>query len=160
MSIVSVKFCKLAKSTFNINILLFSLPSQNKKKFQHIVAEKAAQGAGKRNKKKNKFHKKWIWWLSEAFQIYYLQFFSRRWLEHKSYFLTSWCLMKLYWILLIEDTSSLITDWKNVWNRSENTSKIDCKHVIKDMQYSCQCTWLKLKPFLIKWTCILHVSVE
>ncbi|XP_049910580.1 deoxynucleotidyltransferase terminal-interacting protein 2 [Epinephelus moara] len=31
---------------------------KNKKKFQHIVAEKAAQGAGKRNKKKNKFHKK------------------------------------------------------------------------------------------------------
>ncbi|XP_031162946.1 deoxynucleotidyltransferase terminal-interacting protein 2 [Sander lucioperca] len=30
----------------------------NKKKYQHIVTEKAAQGAGKRNKKKNKFHKK------------------------------------------------------------------------------------------------------
>ncbi|XP_068563388.1 deoxynucleotidyltransferase terminal-interacting protein 2 isoform X2 [Cebidichthys violaceus] len=30
----------------------------NKKKYQHIVTERAAQGAGKRNKKKNKFHKK------------------------------------------------------------------------------------------------------
>ncbi|XP_071343862.1 deoxynucleotidyltransferase terminal-interacting protein 2 isoform X2 [Trachinotus anak] len=30
----------------------------NKKKYQRIVAEKAAQGSGKRNKKKNKFHKK------------------------------------------------------------------------------------------------------
>ncbi|XP_059197919.1 deoxynucleotidyltransferase terminal-interacting protein 2 [Centropristis striata] len=30
----------------------------NKKKYQNIVMEKAAQGAGKRNKKKNKFHKK------------------------------------------------------------------------------------------------------
>ncbi|XP_040896097.1 deoxynucleotidyltransferase terminal-interacting protein 2 [Toxotes jaculatrix] len=30
----------------------------NKKKYQHIVTEKAAQGAGKRNKKKKKFHKK------------------------------------------------------------------------------------------------------
>ncbi|XP_034737945.1 deoxynucleotidyltransferase terminal-interacting protein 2 [Etheostoma cragini] len=30
----------------------------NKKKYQHIVTEKAAHGAGKRNKKKNKFHKK------------------------------------------------------------------------------------------------------
>uniref|UniRef100_A0A4W6G345 Deoxynucleotidyltransferase, terminal, interacting protein 2 n=1 Tax=Lates calcarifer TaxID=8187 RepID=A0A4W6G345_LATCA len=30
----------------------------NKKKYQHIVTEKAAQGAGKRNKKKNKFRKK------------------------------------------------------------------------------------------------------
>lgn len=38
------------------NILLCSLPSKNKKKYQHIVTEKAAHGAGKR--KKNKFHKK------------------------------------------------------------------------------------------------------
>ncbi|KAG8003666.1 Deoxynucleotidyltransferase terminal-interacting protein 2 [Nibea albiflora] len=30
----------------------------NKKKYQHIVTEKAAQGAGRRNKKKHKFHKK------------------------------------------------------------------------------------------------------
>ncbi|KAF3690943.1 Deoxynucleotidyltransferase terminal-interacting protein 2 [Channa argus] len=30
----------------------------NKKKYQHIMMEKAAQGAGKRNKKKNKFQKK------------------------------------------------------------------------------------------------------
>ncbi|XP_039984358.1 deoxynucleotidyltransferase terminal-interacting protein 2 isoform X2 [Xiphias gladius] len=30
----------------------------NKKKYQQIVTEKAAQGAGKKNKKKNKFHKK------------------------------------------------------------------------------------------------------
>ncbi|XP_029285508.1 deoxynucleotidyltransferase terminal-interacting protein 2 [Cottoperca gobio] len=30
----------------------------NKKKYQHIVTEKAAQGAGKKNKKKSKFHKK------------------------------------------------------------------------------------------------------
>ncbi|GAA6221562.1 deoxynucleotidyltransferase terminal-interacting protein 2 [Lates japonicus] len=30
----------------------------NKKKYQHIVTEKAAQGAGKRNRKKNKFRKK------------------------------------------------------------------------------------------------------
>ncbi|XP_037625897.1 deoxynucleotidyltransferase terminal-interacting protein 2 [Sebastes umbrosus] len=30
----------------------------NKKKYQQIVTEKAAQGAGKRNKKKSKFHKK------------------------------------------------------------------------------------------------------
>ncbi|XP_073331986.1 deoxynucleotidyltransferase terminal-interacting protein 2 [Pagrus major] len=30
----------------------------NKKKYQQIVAEKAAHGAGKRNKKKSKFHKK------------------------------------------------------------------------------------------------------
>ncbi|XP_019118240.1 deoxynucleotidyltransferase terminal-interacting protein 2 isoform X2 [Larimichthys crocea] len=30
----------------------------NKKKYQHIVTEKAAQGAGRKNKKKHKFHKK------------------------------------------------------------------------------------------------------
>ncbi|KAI3368791.1 hypothetical protein L3Q82_025774 [Scortum barcoo] len=30
----------------------------NKKKYQHIVTEKAAQSAGRRNRKKNKFHKK------------------------------------------------------------------------------------------------------
>ncbi|XP_026200595.1 deoxynucleotidyltransferase terminal-interacting protein 2 [Anabas testudineus] len=30
----------------------------NKKKYQNIMIEKAAQGAGRRNKKKNKFHKK------------------------------------------------------------------------------------------------------
>ncbi|XP_023129248.2 deoxynucleotidyltransferase terminal-interacting protein 2 [Amphiprion ocellaris] len=30
----------------------------NKKRYQHILAEKAAQGAGKRNRKKSKFHKK------------------------------------------------------------------------------------------------------
>ncbi|XP_075943999.1 deoxynucleotidyltransferase terminal-interacting protein 2 [Anarhichas minor] len=30
----------------------------NKKKYQHIVTERAAQGAGKRSKKKSKFHKK------------------------------------------------------------------------------------------------------
>uniref|UniRef100_A0A1A8LA68 Deoxynucleotidyltransferase, terminal, interacting protein 2 n=1 Tax=Nothobranchius pienaari TaxID=704102 RepID=A0A1A8LA68_9TELE len=31
---------------------------KNKKKYQQIMAERAAHGAGKRNKKKNKFHKK------------------------------------------------------------------------------------------------------
>uniref|UniRef100_A0A3Q3XE03 Fcf2 pre-rRNA processing C-terminal domain-containing protein n=1 Tax=Mola mola TaxID=94237 RepID=A0A3Q3XE03_MOLML len=31
---------------------------KNKKKYQQVMAEKTAKGAGKRNKKKNKFHKK------------------------------------------------------------------------------------------------------
>jgi len=33
------------------------LTSNNKRKYQHIVTEKAAQGAGKRNKKTIKFQK-------------------------------------------------------------------------------------------------------
>lgn len=43
----------------NINVYkFFFLFRNNKKRYQTIMTDKAAQRAGKRNKKKNKFHKK------------------------------------------------------------------------------------------------------
>lgn len=39
------------------NVVMFSCSRKNKRKYQQIIAEKAAQAAGKR-RKKNKFHKK------------------------------------------------------------------------------------------------------
>ncbi|KAI4794646.1 hypothetical protein KUCAC02_031933 [Chaenocephalus aceratus] len=43
---------------FILNVRCSSLPRSNKKKYQHIVTERAAKGAGRKNKKKSKFHKK------------------------------------------------------------------------------------------------------
>lgn len=61
----SVNFCMTESCVFFssksmcINQTISSSPTRkNKKKYQQIVAEKAAHGAGRRHNKKKKFHKK------------------------------------------------------------------------------------------------------